>query len=164
MQRLNGDLGYNPLRYFWIAEYDDGMALPQFDPETGLENLADPDWLPIRTSMYAAVDNTMIPLGIRKPRPAFFAKKRLARFGWYPFPLGLAIKIYKATGRIVVPSNNPVYKVELKDGDKLVAYRHNMIHYGIKGGDPTVKTRETTYVLGVEGKEIMRISEEGKLL
>lgn len=27
------------LKYFWIAFYDDGTALAQFDPETGDENL-----------------------------------------------------------------------------------------------------------------------------
>lgn len=27
------------LKYFWIAEYKDGTALPQFDPDTGKEYL-----------------------------------------------------------------------------------------------------------------------------
>ena len=27
------------LKYFWIVEYNDGTALPQFDPDTGKENL-----------------------------------------------------------------------------------------------------------------------------
>ena len=27
------------LKYFWIAEYNDGLALPQFDFDTGIENL-----------------------------------------------------------------------------------------------------------------------------
>ena len=27
-----------PISYFWIIEYSNGTALPQFDPETGKEN------------------------------------------------------------------------------------------------------------------------------
>lgn len=52
------------LHLFWIAEYDDGTALPQFDPDTGEENL------------FSEVDQS-----------------RLVRFGWYSFPLELAKKI-----------------------------------------------------------------------
>lgn len=44
------------LAMFWIAEYTDGMALPQFDPDTGKENL------------FKEIDMS-----------------RLSRFGWYPF-------------------------------------------------------------------------------
>jgi hypothetical protein len=44
------------LAMFWIAEYSDGMALPQFDPSTGAENL------------FKEIDFT-----------------KLCRFGWYPF-------------------------------------------------------------------------------
>ena len=40
----------------WVAEYSDGSALPQFDPETGEEN------------RFAEVDQS-----------------RLCKFGWYPF-------------------------------------------------------------------------------
>jgi len=44
------------LAMFWIAKYTDGMALPQFDPDTGAENL------------FKEIDMA-----------------RLCRFGWYPF-------------------------------------------------------------------------------
>ena len=34
---MNGDMP--PLKYMWIAEYRDGTAIPQFDPDTGKENM-----------------------------------------------------------------------------------------------------------------------------
>ena len=46
------------LHLFWIAEYQDGTALPQFDPDTGEEHL------------FKEVDQS-----------------KLKRFGWYAFPL-----------------------------------------------------------------------------
>ena len=58
------DLGYRPLVYMWVAEYSDGQALPQFDPETGKEN------------RFAEVDHS-----------------KLVRFGWYPFSARMAAKI-----------------------------------------------------------------------
>ncbi len=58
------DLGYRPLVYMWVAEYTDGNALPQFDPETGLAN------------RFAEVDES-----------------KLCRFGWYPFSRKMAAKI-----------------------------------------------------------------------
>ncbi len=57
-------LGYRPLVYMWVAEYTDGNALPQFDPETGMEN------------RFAKVDES-----------------KLCRFGWYPFSREMAAKI-----------------------------------------------------------------------
>ena len=53
----------NTLRYFWIAEYKDGTALPQFDPETGDENL------------FSEINQS-----------------NLIRFGWYPFSEELSKK------------------------------------------------------------------------
>jgi len=91
-------LGCRPLVYFWIAEYSDGSALPQFDPETGKENL------------FRDVEQL-----------------KLKRFGWYPFSTELAEKIFEASGLIVIPSNNSPYSVELKKGQKLVAHRANTI-------------------------------------
>lgn len=58
------DLGYRPLVYMWVAEYSDGSALPQFDPDTGEEN------------RFALVDHS-----------------KLVRFGWYPFSVEMAAKI-----------------------------------------------------------------------
>ena len=45
-----------PLVYFWIATYNDGTALAQFDPETGLPN------------KFTDIDQS-----------------RLKTLGWYPF-------------------------------------------------------------------------------
>lgn len=58
------DLGYRPLVYMWVAEYDNGEALPQFDPETGKEN------------RFAEIDQS-----------------RLCRFGWYPFSVAMVSKM-----------------------------------------------------------------------
>jgi len=52
------------LKYFWIAEYKDGTALPQFDLETGKENL------------FKDIDQS-----------------KIVRFGLYPFTLELSKKI-----------------------------------------------------------------------
>lgn len=52
------------LKYFWIAEYSDKTAFPQFDPETGNENL------------FKDIDQS-----------------RLVRFGLYPFSDELSKKV-----------------------------------------------------------------------
>jgi hypothetical protein len=52
------------LTFFWIAEYNDGTALPQFDLETGEENL------------FKVIDQS-----------------KLIRFGLYPFTLELSKKV-----------------------------------------------------------------------
>ena len=54
-----------PILYlFWVTEYKDGTALPQFDPDTGEERL------------FSEVD-----------------QDKVARFGWYPFTPELARKV-----------------------------------------------------------------------
>jgi hypothetical protein len=98
-------LGYRPLVYFWIAEYTDGSALPQFDPETGREN------------RFKEVDH-----------------RKLCRFGWHPFSLELAQKILKAEKMVVVPTGNPSYTVSVKEEDKLVAHRTNAVKLQIQKG------------------------------
>jgi hypothetical protein len=72
-------LGYRPLVYFWIAEYTDGSALPQFDPETGKEN------------RFSEVDHP-----------------KLKRFGWYPFSLKLAQQILKGEKKGCNSNQKPV--------------------------------------------------------
>jgi hypothetical protein len=98
-------LGYRPLVYFWIAEYTDGSALPQFDPETGREN------------KFSEVD-----------------QRKLRRFGWYPFSLKLAQQILKDRKEGVIPTRNPSYAVTLEKGDRLVAYRTNTIRLHTRKG------------------------------
>lgn len=141
------DLGYRPLVYFWIAEFEDGTALPQFDPETGLENKADPDWLSSAPSQPAI------------PKAKVWEEKQVARIGWYPFTPELSKKIYEATKTIVVPTLNPIKAINVKKGQKIVAYRTNTIKLHTKTGG--IERGETVYVLGVEGGKIMRIKEDG---
>lgn len=126
-------LGYRPLVYFWIAEYTDGSALPQFDPETGKEN------------RFSEVDN-----------------QKLMRFGWYPFTPQLAQRILESEKTVVVPSRNPSYAITVDDDDRLVAYRTNTVRLQMLKG--SVVNGETVYVLGVEGKKILQINEEGNVV
>ena len=112
----------------WIAEYRDGTALPQFDPETGLEN------------RFALVDHS-----------------KLVRFGWYPFSVEVAAKIQ---GMIVVPSRNPSYVVDLKEGDRLVAVRRNHIEFSVRRGG--TRRVASIYLLGIEGGKVLEIREDGK--
>ena len=126
-------LGYRPLVYFWIAEYTDGSALPQFDPETGREN------------KFSEIDQQM-----------------LCRFGWYPFTPKLAQKILETEGTVVVPTQNQSYAVAMEKGDRLVAYRTNTVKlHMMKGG---VDHGGVVYVLGVEGRKLLHINEEGKVV
>jgi hypothetical protein len=98
-------LGYRPLVYFWIAEYTDGSALPQFDPETGREN------------RFSEVDQL-----------------KLQRFGWHPFSLELAQKILKTEETVVVPTRNPSYTVSVEKDDRLVAHRNNTVRLQMREG------------------------------
>ncbi len=98
-------LGYRSLVYFWISEYADGSALPQFDPETGREN------------RFSEVN-----------------QRKLRRFGWYPFSLNLAQKILATEKTAVIPTKNRSYAVTLERGDKLVAYRTNTIKLPTRKG------------------------------
>ena len=61
-----------PLQYFWIIEYSDGTALPQFDPDTGIENKIDLDrddivrisWNPVTYEMKIADDKIIRDVGL----------------------------------------------------------------------------------------------------
>ena len=98
-------LGYRPLVYFWIAEYNNGSALPQFDPETGKEN------------KFSEVDH-----------------QKLKRFGWHPFSLKLAQQILQGENTIVIPTRNPSYTVAVERGERLVAYRTNTVKLQMRKG------------------------------
>lgn len=125
-------LGYRPLVYFWIAEYSDGSALSQFDPETGEENL------------FRDVD-----------------RLRLKRFGWYPFTPRLTKKIFEADGIIAAPTNNKPYTVEIRKGQKLVAYRTCSIKLRTRSSG--IERGETIYVLGIENEKVIQINENGNI-
>lgn len=62
--QTNNNLEYNPPTFFWVSIYKDDTALPQFDPESGRENL------------FKDIDQT-----------------KLKEFGWYPFTPELASKL-----------------------------------------------------------------------
>lgn len=148
LEEVQEMLKYRPLTFFWIAEFSDGSALPQFDPETGRENKADPDWLPSAEGQPPVVKD-----------PVFLSKK-LVRFGWYSFTSELARKILETQGIVVLPRNNPSHVVDLKDGEKLIAYRTKAIKFGFRGG---VSRGETVYMLGKVGGKVLRIHEDGSI-
>lgn len=141
-------LDYRPLCYMWIAEFEDGTAAAQFDPDTGKENKADPDWLP------SAEGQPPIP------KAQIWKEKRIVRFGWYPFSVQLAQKILEAQNIVVIPTNNPVHVLELKKGDQPVAYRTNSVKLNLGGG---VSRGETVYMLGKAGAKILGIHEDGSV-
>lgn len=62
------------LNYFWIAEYNDKTALPQFDPDTGEEIL------------FSKIDQT-----------------KLIKFSWYPFTLDLSSKVPGSVSNPLLP-------------------------------------------------------------
>lgn len=127
-------LNYNPLRYFWLIEYEDGKAYPQFDPNTGKPNLF-----------------------------KFVDAKRIRRAGWYPFSEAFADKVSKVNGQIVIATENPIHTVELKDGEELVMFRRNLIRWQ-NPRSPYVTERETFYLLGVKGKRVIKVNEQGKIM
>lgn len=123
------------LVYHWIAIYDDDQALPQFDPETGVEN------------RFAEVDQA-----------------RLKSFGWYPFTHQLAEKVNQQfqihnTALHAEPRALPYYSVDLEPGQKLITYRRGHLSYV---GRPEHKY---VYLLGHGDKEgdctILYIYEDG---
>jgi len=104
-------LNYRPPVFFWIAEYEDGKAIAQFDPDTGEEN-----------------------------RFIFVEQDKLVRFGWYPFTAELSHKIFGRSGLITIPTDNPSYVIDLEHGDQLIATRENRIKFHMKGGEQSRET------------------------
>lgn len=109
-----------PLRFFWVAFYNDGTLLPQFDPHTGDEN------------KYGEVTH-----------------EKLTQFGLFPFPPPFAEKVQKA-GTIVVALPLPTYKIHLEPDDVLIFHRRNFIKTEIQlATQKTVELdRDIIYVLG----------------
>jgi len=124
-------LQYRPLVFFWIAEYKDGSVLSQFDFVTGKEN-----------------------------KFPWEDRDKFKRFGFVPFTPELSLKIVQNSGLITVPTDNPSFWVELKDGDKLIAKRENIIKFSLRGGGIS---RKIVYVLGKVGGKVMRIHEDGSV-
>ena len=99
-------LNHSRLVYMWIAEYKNGRVLPQFDLETGRENL----------NIFHLADVS-----------------DLKGFGWYPFSRYFAQKVQNSLRKYqhvevdVQPSNLPIQRINLNNGDKLVAKKEVVI-------------------------------------
>lgn len=141
-------LAYRPLTFFWIAEFADGTAIAQFDPESGKENRADPDWLP------SAKGQPKIP------KSPVYREKQLVKVGWHPFNRNFAVKVLGATGRIVIPTNNGSHAIDVKKGDRVLIFRENTIKFNLAGQE---MQRETVYVVGIIGGKVLRIREDGSV-
>lgn len=155
---------YRPLRFFWIAEFSDGTATAQFDPDTGKEVQGHPDWLPSKTDENGMIvkDGKKVPYREAYPVPPHLRGKRVVRIGWYPFKLDLLKKIFDATGKLVILSDNKPVVIELKDGEEPVCYRGCEIKLKTRSGG--IEYAETVYVLGIKGGKIMQIGEGGNVI
>ncbi len=131
----------------WVAEFSDGSALPMFDPDTGKQNKANPNWLPEKGT--GSFEDDV---------PRIFREKTLCKFGWYPFSPEMAAKI----PMVVIPTRNPIHTVELKEGDELVVCRRNQIEFGVMGSG--TRRVMSPYLLGIRGGEIISIGEDGHVM
>ncbi|MEA3281672.1 MAG: hypothetical protein U9Q68_03795 [Euryarchaeota archaeon] len=99
------DLGYAPLRYYWLIEYADGRAIAQFDPETGEENL----WKSV-------------------------PKDDMIKASLAEFSTELSEKIIDGCGVHTIPSMMPyIYSIDLEPGDNLILFRRNYVSYSGTG-------------------------------
>lgn len=126
------------LVYHWIAIYDDDQALPQFDPQTGVEN------------RFKEVDHS-----------------KLKSFGWYPFTEALAEKVNRLFQKVsntlrAAARTLPYYTIDLEPGRDLITYRRGHLTYV---GE---QKHEYVYLLGYGDKEgdcdIMYIYEDGHVI
>jgi len=138
-QPLFDDLGYNPLVYYWIAFYKDKTVLPQFDFETGKENLF-----------------------------SDIVQAKLESIGWFPFTQELADQIAK-TGLIVYARQLPIFKTKITNGQRLILFRRNTVSVSLKTGEMKGRKtfyllgwQQT--VNGSNIKAILKIDENGNAL
>jgi hypothetical protein len=155
---------HRPLTLFWIAEFSDGSALAQFDPDTGKEVRAHPDWLPSKTDENGMIekDGKKVPYREAYPIPEHFRNKTVKRLGWYPFNFDLARKVCSATGKAVLPTASESITINLSPDDRPVCYRSHEIKLHTRSGG--VEYAETVYVLGVKGKRVLHIDENGEVI
>lgn len=193
------DLGYRPLVYMWVAEYRDGSALPQFDPETGEENrFAEIDqsrlckfgWYPFSVEMVAKMSVKAIPtinpyytIDL-KPDDELFAVRRnhITHFTYrlclkcearWQFGKGDIREMVKlpvsdkavvtqtllktSKGEIIGNTSAPICpKCGYYDPHELAMKDRQIKRLG-------AEVRETIYLLGIEGKKIIKIKENGSL-
>jgi len=155
---------YRPLTLFWIAEFSDGTAISQFNPETGEEIQAHPDWLPSKVDKDGMIekDGKKVPYREAYPVPEHFRNKTVKRLGWYPFNFDLARKVFNATGKAVLPTASKSIAINTNPNDEPVCYRSHEIRLHMKDGG--AEYAETVYVLGAKGKKILRINENGEVI
>jgi len=84
----------NTLVYHWIAQYSDGMSLPQYDPNTFRENA------------FGDID-----------------LNKVIKFGLYPFSKNLAIGVRRTGQSVVSVPILPIYEVNLDKNKRLIHYR-----------------------------------------
>lgn len=161
LKRYRDDLGYRPQVYFWICFFEDGQALPQYDPLSGYENKADPDWLP------SAPQDSFVAVKLI-PRSQVYKDKRVIKVGWHPFNEDLSRMVLIGAGHATIVSDNPAYYLDydLEKGETPLVKRENKVRYNVKSGK--IKAREIVYVLGKvlpDGSQeiVYRIKEDGSL-
>jgi len=99
-------MNYNPLRFIWLAEFNNGDCISQFDPDTGKEI----PWKNINTG-------------------------RIARLSWVTISIELSQKILEAEGIYTYPSIIPeIYTVEYEKKEIPLIYRRNYIEYSKSTG------------------------------
>ncbi len=79
--------------YMWIAHYDDGTSLPQYDP-------------------YTLKKNTFNKV----------KKDKIIKFGWYPFPSNLANRLNEKNKKTKIKSNIflPKYEVDINENKRVI--------------------------------------------
>ena len=157
-------LQYRPLKFFWIAEFTDGTAVSQFDPDSGTENSGHPDWLPSKVDKDGMIikDGKKVLYSEAYPIPKHFAGKEIKRIGWYPFSFSFTKKIFEKTGKFAVPTKFNPFVLELKGKEKPLCYRTHSIKINMRKG--TIEYAELVYVLGIKGKTVKHINERGEIL
>lgn len=99
------DIGYAPLRYYWLIECENGDAVAQFDPESGQENL----W-------------GNVP------------KEGMVKVSLAEFSPELSETIIDGCGVHTVSSPFPdIFSIDLKPGDTLILLRRNYVSYSSAG-------------------------------
>ena len=154
----------SPTLYFmWIAEYTDGTRVPQFNPETGKENKADPDWLPSMGVTILSVKEYDEESLVRQLKSK---GARVKRFGWYNFSPQMAAAL-QAQGHKVISTYPPISVVlNVKEGEEVVAARRTAKQWGMAGAGGRIYDRgfgPTIYVLGIKDKSYVFISEDGTI-
>jgi len=114
--------GTRPLRFFWVAFYEENIVFPQFDLETGKENL------------YKEIE-----------------QERVVKFGIFPISLKLGAKIQEHGVKNIPSVTLPSYVVHLTKGDELIYVRRNAIQVGMfTDGSSKELQREIMYILGTK--------------